>query len=255
MFVDLIGSSSIGNRLDPEDLMEVYRTYRELCGKAISAAGGHVARFIGDGILAYFGYPLAHENDPERAARAALDIVRDIGAAVTPAGNPLHVRIGIATGRVLVSRHLPAGCRFRTWRLAPSPTSARDCKAWQARTASWSRNRPMADPEQVCLRSDGRGRPRWLRGLPSSLAGARRTLAAAMRSPRRRAAWNSAFQGRRGELEVLRAQWNRAERGDGNVVLVMGEAGIGKSRLIDQFLDLLLAGRHQSRPARSISAG
>jgi class 3 adenylate cyclase len=109
MFVDLIGSSNIGNRLDPEDLMEVYKTYRELCGQAISAFGGHTARFIGDGILAYFGYPLARENDPERAARAALEIVQNIGAAVTPAGNPLHIRVGIATGRVLVTRLFAGG--------------------------------------------------------------------------------------------------------------------------------------------------
>ena len=128
MFVDLIGSSNIGNRLDPEDLMEVYKTYRELCGQAISAFGGHTARFIGDGILAYFGYPLARENDPERAARAALEIVQNIGAAVTPAGNPLHIRVGIATGRVLVTRLFAGGLSFqdmaiRPFNLAAEPSS------------------------------------------------------------------------------------------------------------------------------------
>ena len=103
MFVDVVNSSSLGERLEPEDLLEVIRRYREFCGAAIMRYGGLIARLVGDGILAYFCYPVANENDPERAVRAALDIVRGIATVATPAGVPLAVRIGIATGRVIVS--------------------------------------------------------------------------------------------------------------------------------------------------------
>jgi class 3 adenylate cyclase len=103
MFVDLVNSSALGERLEAEDLLEVIRRYREFAGAAISRFGGHVAKLVGDGILAYFCYPMATENDPERAVRAALDITRNISTLETPAITPLNVRIGIATGRVIVS--------------------------------------------------------------------------------------------------------------------------------------------------------
>ncbi len=240
MFVDLADSSSIGNRLDPEDLIEVYKTYRETCGKAIRAAGGHVARFIGDGILAYFGYPLARENDPERAARAALDIVRGIGAAVTPADGPLHVKIGIATGRVLVSQAFSGGLSFQDIAVGSIPNLG-------ARLQSLAGPNGIVVSEPTYLRIQGRFACESMGEValagfegfhrPWRVLGERPQQPAFAEAP---AAWNSAFQGRRGELEVLRAQWNRAERGDGNVVLVIGEAGIGKSRLIDQFLTFYL---------------
>lgn len=240
MFVDLIGSSSIGNQLDPEDLVEVYQAYREFCGKAISAAGGHVARFIGDGILAYFGYPLASENDPERAARAALEIARGVGTTVTPAGEPLHVRIGIATGRVLVSPLFSGGLAFQDMAVGSIPNLA-------------ARLQTLAGPDGIVVsqQSHDRIRARFtcepmgevaLAGFdgfhqPWRVLG-ERVQHPALAEPQ--AAWNSAFQGRRGELEIVRAQWDRSVRGDGNVVLITGEAGIGKSRLIDQFLTFYL---------------
>ena len=102
MFVDLVNSSGLGERLEPEDLLEVIRRYREFAGVAINRFGGMMGRLIGDGILAYFCYPVATENDPERAVRAALEIVRGIGMLDTPAGTALNVHIGIATGRVIM---------------------------------------------------------------------------------------------------------------------------------------------------------
>ena len=90
MFVDLVGSTSLGERLDAEDMIEVIRHYRELAGAAVTRFGGHIARFAGDGILAYFCYPIANENDPERAARAALEIVNGIGSVVTPTGEQVQ---------------------------------------------------------------------------------------------------------------------------------------------------------------------
>ena len=103
MFVDLVNSSSLAEQLEQEDLLELIRRYREVCGAAIMRYGGHIARFAGDGILAYFCYPVANENDPERAVRAALDIVVGIGVLATPTDVAVHARIGIATGRVIVS--------------------------------------------------------------------------------------------------------------------------------------------------------
>lgn len=103
MFVDLVGSTPLGERVDAEDLLEINRLYRELCGAAIGRYGGSIARFLGDGILAYFCYPVANENDPERAVRAAVEIVQGIGGLKTPAKQPLQARLGIATGRVVVS--------------------------------------------------------------------------------------------------------------------------------------------------------
>ncbi len=243
MFVDLINSSSIGNQLDPEDLVEVYRIYREFCGKAISAAGGHVARFVGDGILAYFGFPMARENDPERAARAALDIVRGIGAAVTPASDPLHVRIGIATGRVLVSPLFSGGLSFQDVAVGSIPNLA-------------ARLQALAGPDGIVVSQQTYDRIRARFTCEAlgdvALAGFEgfhhpwRVLGERSQQPtlaEAQAVWSSAFQGRRGELQVLRAQWARAESADGNVVLIIGEAGIGKSRLIDQFLTFYLPER------------
>src|SRR5215472_12990139 len=86
MFVDLVNSSSLAEQLEQEDLLELIRRYREVCGAAIMRYGGHIARFAGDGILAYFCYPVANENDPERAVRAALETVRGIDSVATPTG-------------------------------------------------------------------------------------------------------------------------------------------------------------------------
>ena len=106
MFCDLVGSTELSTRLDPEDLQEVIRAYHDSCAKAIAQYNGYIAKFMGDGVLAYFGYPQAHENDAERAARAGLDIVGAM-ANVSAAQAPLRememaVRIGINTGLVVV---------------------------------------------------------------------------------------------------------------------------------------------------------
>src|SRR5277367_5016185 len=112
MFVDVVNSSALGERLEPEDLLEVIRRYREFCGAAIMRYGGLIARLVGDGILAYFCYPVANENDPERAVRAALDIVRGIATVATPAGRPIAARSSVPRQTLLpgckVSRRLAA---------------------------------------------------------------------------------------------------------------------------------------------------
>ncbi|MCC8946455.1 adenylate/guanylate cyclase domain-containing protein, partial [Bradyrhizobium sp. Arg62] len=102
MFCDLVGSTALSARLDPEDMWEVIRAYRAACAQVITTYDGAVARFIGDGILAYFGYPRAHEDDAERAVRAGLDVIAAIGKLETRAEEGVAVRIAIASGLVVV---------------------------------------------------------------------------------------------------------------------------------------------------------
>src|ERR1700750_2927613 len=105
MFCDLVGSTALGEKLDPEELRDLLHAYRILCGDVIAGYDGFVARYVGDGILTYFGWPAAHEDDAERAVRAALEIVATVKRASST--EPLSVRIGIATGPVVVGE--PAG--------------------------------------------------------------------------------------------------------------------------------------------------
>src|SRR5208283_5062020 len=102
MFCDLVGSTALSARLDPEDMREILGAYYRCCADLITQAGGFVARYMGDGVLAYFGYPQAHEHDAERAVRAGLGLVEAVPKLTTTAGAPLQVRVGIATGLVVV---------------------------------------------------------------------------------------------------------------------------------------------------------
>src|ERR1700757_3953807 len=102
MFCDLVGSTALSARLDPEDLRAVIRAYHRCVAKVIGRGGGFVAKYMGDGVLAYFGYPRADEHDAERAVRTALKLVEKVAALDTVATTPLQVRVGIATGLVVV---------------------------------------------------------------------------------------------------------------------------------------------------------
>jgi len=109
MFCDLVGSTALSARLDPEDMWEVIRAYRDACARVIAAYDGIVARFVGDGILAYFGYPRAHEDDAERAVRTGLDIIAALGKLETRMEERAEVRIAIATGLVVVGDLISGG--------------------------------------------------------------------------------------------------------------------------------------------------
>src|SRR5215831_6427122 len=102
LLCDLVGSTALAAKLDPEDLRDVIRGFQGCCAAVITRMGGHVARFMGDGLLVYFGYPQAHEDDAERAVRVGLDLVAKISQLLLPTGEPLQVRVGIATGVVVV---------------------------------------------------------------------------------------------------------------------------------------------------------
>ena len=109
MIVDLVGSTALAARLDPEDMREILAAYHTCCAGLIASNGGYVAKYMGDGVLAYFGYPQAHEQDAENAVRAALAIAAAAAKPNTAAGAPLHVRIGVATGNVVVGDLLGSG--------------------------------------------------------------------------------------------------------------------------------------------------
>jgi class 3 adenylate cyclase/predicted ATPase len=235
MFVDLVNSSSLGERLEPEDLLEVIRLYREFCGVAITRYGGHVARLVGDGILAYFCYPVANENDPERGVRAALYINRRIGELVTPAGEPLNVRIGIATGRVIVS-DLFAGGVDRHSIIGSTPNLAARLQGFAP-----SGGTVIADEthERVAalFACDDLGEHE-IRGFEQHHR-VWRVLGEAV-APRtsfeRRARQLTAFHDREDEFRLLAQHWRQAQEGHGGTVVIIGEAGIGKSRLVQKFL-------------------
>jgi len=238
MFVDLVNSTGLGERLHVEDLIEVIRRYREFCGTAVTRFGGQIVRFLGDGMLAYFCYPVANENDPERAVRAALEIVRGIGGLATPAGDPLQVRIGLATGRVVVSDLFAGGAADPHTILGSTPNLAARLQSLSPANgivvseATHARVQALFACESLgTVKLNGFDQPLqpWLvvrerprRGLPG---------AAVRPQPL------TAFHGRASELNMLGLLWSEAERGEGKVVLVVGEAGIGKSRLVEHLVE------------------
>ncbi|MBM6581162.1 AAA family ATPase [Microvirga sp. BT689] len=237
MFADLVGSTGLSERLDPEDLLEVMRIYREFCGEAIARYGGHIARFLGDGILAYFCYPVANENDPERAVRAALDIVRRVGALRTAGGGELQVRIGLATGRVTISDLLAGGAVDPDTIIGSCPNLA-------------ARLQALAQPNEIIIaeRTHERIAPHFtceplgvleIRGFAQPhevwrVIGERSARQVREVLDDRGAA--TPFVGREAELDLLQILWHKAQHGHGGSALVLGEAGIGKSRLVQHFV-------------------
>ena len=109
LFCDLVGSTGLAVELDPEELSGVIRRFQDTCAAVIKHFGGYIGKFMGDGLLVYFGYPQAHEDDAERAVRAGLDIVAKVGQLLLPSGEPLQVRVGIATGLVVVGETIGEG--------------------------------------------------------------------------------------------------------------------------------------------------
>ena len=238
LFVDLVGSSELGELLEPEDLMEVIRRYREACGEAIRRYGGSVARQVGDGILAYFSYPIGTENDPERAVRASLDLVRNISNLESPVPAPLNVRVGIATGRVIISDMVSGGAADLRTIIGTPPNLA--ARLQSIAEPGWiviaqethERIRDLFNCEdlgELALRGFAMPRRAW-RVLQETPRSANRSMA----TPRHL----TSFYARQDELAILGRHWSRAAGGSGQTVLMSGEAGIGKSRLVETFLAL-----------------
>ena len=234
MFVDLVGYTQLSEQVDPEDMLELLRRYRELCSTHIGRFGGYIARVIGDGVLAYFCYPMANENDPERAARAGLEIAAGVGELVTPKGGRLSVRIGIATGRVVIGDLYHDSAVDKHSVVGSTPNLA-------------ARLQGLAQPGEVIVDDGTHARVRGrfvaadlgsvtLRGLDLPQRPWRilreRSIGDVASVPH-----HAPLCGRDSELADLTSAWGRAQEGQGSTVVVVGRAGIGKSRLVRAFLD------------------
>lgn len=132
MFSDLVGSTALSARMDPEDLREVISAYQKCVAEIVRRAAGFVAKYMGDGVLIYFGYPEAHEDDAERSVRAALEMIAAVGALKVSV--PLQTRIGIATGLVVVGDLIGSGKRRSVASSEKRPISRHVCKPWLNRT-------------------------------------------------------------------------------------------------------------------------
>jgi class 3 adenylate cyclase/predicted ATPase len=239
MFCDLVGSTATSARLDPEDMREMIAAYDQCCASLIERGGGFVAKYMGDGVLGFFGYPQAHEHDAERAVRAGLAIVEAAPTLQTAAGEPLHVRVGIATGIVIVGDLLGSGEAQEREVVGDTPNLA-------------ARLQGIAEPDSVVIAEGTRKLlgelfelvdlgPQKLKGV----AGTTRAFAALRESSQanRFEALHpgglAALVGREAECELLLRRWAKAKGGEGQVALISGEAGIGKSRLTAEFLERL----------------
>jgi class 3 adenylate cyclase/tetratricopeptide (TPR) repeat protein len=227
MFCDLVGSTALSTRLDPEDLREVIGAYQRAVTEAVSRLGGFVAKYMGDGVLVYFGYPRAHEDDAERAVWAGLRTIDAIGR-LGPA--KLEARIGIASGSVVVGDLIGKGSSQEQSIVGETPNLAARLQALATPgalvIAASTRQQlgelfDLEDLGQKRLVGFSKPQPAW-RVLGESAEVSR---FAALRSGR------SPFVGRHEEVELLMRRWKQAKMGEGHVVLISGEPGIGKSRL------------------------
>jgi class 3 adenylate cyclase/predicted ATPase len=242
MFVDLVGSTELSGRLDPEDLDQVIRGYQDTVDRVLARYEAHVAQYTGDGIMVYFGYPRAHEDDAERAVRSALAIMRDIAKVRVPGGEVLAARIGIATGLVVVGDLIGTGGEAREHAVGQTPNLAARLQAvakpGEILVSDRTRELIGSSFELVDLGTQ------QLKGIAApvvvySVTG-ERTFES--RFEAQRASQLSAMVGRDGELALLHDRWRAASSGEGQVVLLMGEAGIGKSRIVRALQDSLGVG-------------
>ncbi len=238
MFCDLAGSTELSTRLDPEDYRETMRAYQDMCAGVVARYDGYVAKFMGDGVLAYFGWPRGHENDAERALSAGLGLARAVGTIAAPGlkSGALKVRIGVATGPVVVGDIVGEGASqeaavtgetpnlaARLQELAP-PNSVVVSHATQALAGGLFEYEPMGE---VSLK--GIGQPVELFRVTGE-----RTVESRFEA---RSAETLPMVGRDQELALLLERWAQVEGGEGQGVLLVGEAGIGKSRIVRGLID------------------
>jgi class 3 adenylate cyclase len=238
MFVDLVGSTALSARLDPEEMREVIRAYQNAVAGEISRFEGHVAKFMGDGVLVYFGWPRAHEDEAERAVRAGLAIVALVGK-LTGGGEAMACRVGIATGLVVVGDLVGEGAAQEEAVIGETPNLAarlQEVAKPGAVVVADGTRRLLG--EMFDLHSLGRFR---LKGFTKPVTGYR--VVSERRADSRFEAHRSVrlhpMVGREQELALVLEHWRHAQAGEGQSVLLIGEAGIGKSRLVRAALDTL----------------
>jgi predicted ATPase/class 3 adenylate cyclase len=247
MFVDLVNSTGLASSLDPEEMSELLRAYQSAVGAAIERFEGHVAKYMGDGVLAYFGYPRAHEDEGERAIRAGLAAV-DAVCGLPSKHGPLQIRVGVATGPVVVGELIGEGAAREQTIVGETPNLA-------ARLQSLAKPGTVAiDPRTRRLVGDlfdlielG---PAHLKGISVPVQ-ASRIVGEGSAESRFEALHRTGVTplvGREHELGLLLERWDRIKEGEGQVVLLAGEPGIGKSRLLRA-----LRGRLEHEPHTNLS--
>jgi predicted ATPase/class 3 adenylate cyclase len=233
MFCDLVGSTGLSARLDPEDMRDLMVVYRKCITDVVARFDGRIALYLGDGVLVYFGYPQAHEDDAERAVRVGLALVAAMDGIKTSAGEQLRARIGIATGLVVVGEQIEAGGPREYDAIGETPNLA-------------ARLQTIASPGEVVIAASTRrlvGRmfdyrapgAIELKGLPQPVEAwqVRGERAGISRFEALHTAELTPLVGRQEEIELLLCHWYQAKLGKGRVVLLAGEPGIGKSRIAE----------------------
>jgi class 3 adenylate cyclase/predicted ATPase len=243
LFSDLVGSTALSARMDPEDLRELISAYHKCVTEAVRRFGGFVAQYLGDGVLVYFGYPEAHEDDAERAVRAGLELIAAVIALKTPAS--LQTRVGIATGLVVVGDLMTgSGEAHERGIVGETPNLA-------ARLQGIAEPNTVVIAEATCrllgnlfeLKDLG---ARDLKGVAEPVRAwvALRASTVESRFEALHPSELTALVGREEETELLLRRWSRTQSGEGQVVLLSGEAGIGKSRLTAALLESLAPEPH-----------
>src|SRR6476469_8282508 len=242
MFSDLVGSTALSARMDPEDLREVISAYQKCVAETVGRFGGFVAKYMGDGVLVYFGHPQAHEDDAERAVRAGLELVVAVSNLKTHAA--LKTRVGIATGLVVVGDLIGSGASQEQAIVGDTPNLA-------------ARLQGVAEPNSVVVAESTRKLlgslfeledlgPQELKGTsePVRAWAAVRPASVEGRFEAMHASGLTDLVGREEELDLLLRRWSKAKTGEGQVILLSGEAGIGKSRLTAALLEVLASEPH-----------
>jgi class 3 adenylate cyclase/predicted ATPase len=242
MFSDLVGSTALAVSMDPEDLREVISAYHKCVAEIVRRLDGFVAQYLGDGVLVYFGYPQAHEDDAAQAVRAGLELIGAVGGLKTHAS--LQTRIGIATGLVVVGDLMDSGSATARGIVGETPNLA-------------ARLQGIAEPNMVVIAESTRKLlgnlfeladlgAKDLKGIagPTRAWAALRASSAEGRFEAMHATGLTALVGREEESELLLRRWSKAKTGEGQVVLLSGEAGIGKSRLTAALLESLFTEPH-----------
>jgi class 3 adenylate cyclase len=242
MFSDLVGATALSGRMDPEDLREVISAYQKCVAETVQRFGGFVAKYMGDGVLVYLGYPQAHEDDAERAVRAGLELVAAVSGLKTHA--LLQTRIGIATGLVVVGDLIGSGSSQEQAIVGETPNLA-------------ARLQSLAEPNSVVIAESTRKLvgnlfeledlgARDLKGIPGPVRtwAALRAASVESRFEALHASGLTALVGREEELDLVQRRWSKAKTGEGQVVLLSGEPGIGKSRLTAALMELIAPEPH-----------
>ena len=241
MFSDLVGSTALSARMDPEDLREVIAAYQKAVAATVQRFGGFVAKYLGDGVLVYFGYPQAHEDDAERAVRAAIELIQAVSSLKS--GAPLQTRVGIGTGLVVVGDLIGSGEAQGRGIVGETPNLA-------------ARLQAIAEPNTVVIAESTRRLlgnlfdledlgAKELKGIaPVRAWAALRPASVESRFEALHGSGLTELVGREEELELLLRRWSKAKAGGGQVALLSGESGIGKSRLTAALMERLESEPH-----------